>query len=131
MSSGIGSVRKRGQIVKSDRKDEIAMERRFLVRRYRLVWRKDSCIGCGICADMCPKEAIQYFPAEFKAGRRISERPRIDFETDRCVMCGECVVSCPMKDALVMTVDGRKLIPVMEKNAFAMVARKTSPRGGE
>lgn len=91
---------------------------------------KDRCIGCGICGDMCPKEAIQYFPAEFKAGRRISDRPRIDFEIDRCVMCGECVVSCPMKDALIMTVDGRRFIPVVEKNAFAMVARKTGSGGG-
>lgn len=126
MSTGITSFRKRGQIVKSESKDRIAMERRFLARKYQLVLYKENCIGCGICADMCPEEAIVYFPAEFKMGRRVSDRPRIDFEPDKCVMCGECVVSCPMRNALVMTEDGRRFVPVIEENAFAMVTRKTS-----
>lgn len=126
MSSRARSFRKRGQIIKSESKDEITMERRLLARKYQLVWFKDNCIGCGICADMCPKEAIMYFPAEFKSSRRVSDRPRIDFEPDKCVLCGECVVSCPMNDALVMTVDGREFVPVVEENAFAMVTRKSS-----
>lgn len=116
----------RGQIIRSVTKDEITIERRLMMRKYRLVWFKENCIGCGICADMCPKEAILYFPAEFKAGRRVSERPQIDFEPDKCILCGECVVSCPMDQALIMTVDGRKFTPVIESNAFTMVARKTS-----
>ncbi len=126
MSSRIRSFRRRGQIIKSESKDEITMERRLLIRKYQLVLFKDNCIGCGICADMCPKEAIMYFSAEFKSGRRVSDRPRIDFEPDKCVLCGECVVSCPMNDALVMTVDGRRFVPVVEENAFAMVTRKSS-----
>jgi len=124
--SRIKSFRKRGEIVKSETKNEMTMERRMLVQRYQLVWYRDNCIGCGICADMCPKEAIRYLAAEFKAGRRVSDRPRIDFDPDKCVLCGECVVSCPMNDALVMTVDGKKFVPVIEENAFAMVTRKTS-----
>lgn len=126
MEHRIKSFRKRGQIIKSESRNEITMERRLLVQKFQLIWFKENCIGCGICADMCPKEAIQYFPAEFKAGRRISDRPRIDFKPDKCVMCGECVVVCPMKDTLTMTENGRKFVPVIEENAFAMVTRKTS-----
>jgi len=126
MDPRIRSFRGRGQITKSESKEEIVLERRFLGERYQLIWSKQDCIGCGICVDMCPKEAITYFPAEFRAGRRISDRPRIDIEPDKCVMCGECVVTCPMKKALLMTKNGRRFVPVIEKNAFAMVARKTS-----
>jgi ferredoxin len=116
----------RGQIIKSVTENEVTIQRRFMMRKYRLVWFKEKCIGCGICVDMCPKKAILYFPTEFKAGRRSSDRPRIDFEPDKCVLCGECVVVCPMDETLVMTVDGRKFTPVVEANAFSMVARKTS-----
>jgi len=126
MDRRIRSFRKRGQIIKSESKEEIVMERRLLNERFQLIWSRENCIGCGICADMCPKEAILYFPAEFKAGRRTSDRPRIDFEPDKCVMCGECVVSCPMRNALIMTENGRKFVPVIEENAFAMVTKKTS-----
>jgi len=126
MSRRIKSFRKRGQIIKSESRSEITIERHYLVRRYQLVWHEENCVGCGICVDMCPKEAILYFPAEFKAGRRASDRPRIDFEPDKCVLCGECVVVCPMNDALIMTENGRKFVPVIEENAFAMVTRKTS-----
>ena len=97
-----------------------------MTRKYQLVWFKEKCIGCGICVDMCPKKAILYFPAEFKASKRSSDRPTIDFEPDKCVLCGECVVACPMDETLVMTVDGRRFTPVIEANAFAMVARKIS-----
>jgi len=126
MSSRIRSFRKRGQIVKSERRHEITMERRFLAQKFQLVYYEENCIGCGICVDICPKEAILYFPSQFKDGRRVSDRPHIDFEPDKCVMCGECVVSCPMNDALVMTADGKKFVPVVEENAFAMVTRKAS-----
>jgi len=124
--SRIKSFRERGEIIKSETKNEITLERRLLVQKYQLVWHRENCIGCGICADMCPKEAIRYISAEFKAGRRVSDRPKIDFDPDKCVLCGECVVSCPMNDALVMTLDGKKFVPVIEENAFAMVTRKTS-----
>jgi ferredoxin len=126
MSGETASFWTRGQIIKSATENEVTMQRRLMTREYRLVWFKEKCVGCGICVDMCPKEAILYFPAEFKACRRSSDRPRIDFEPDKCVLCGECVVACPMDEALVMTVDGHKFTPVVGANAFAMVARKTS-----
>jgi 4Fe-4S ferredoxin len=126
MSSKIMSLRRRGRIGKSETRDQVTLERRLLFREYQLVWNREKCIGCGICVDMCPKEAMLYIPAQFKAGRRVSDRPRIDFDPDKCVLCGECVVSCPMDQALIMKVDGKKFVPVIDVNAFAMVTRKTS-----
>jgi len=116
----------RGRIGKFKTKAQITLDRRLLFRRYELVWNRDKCIGCGICVDMCPKEAILYVPAQFKMGRRVSDRPQIDFDPDKCILCGECVVSCPADQALIMKVDGKEFVPVIDANAFAMVTRRTS-----
>ena len=49
--------------------------------------KKESCVGCGICADACPFAAI-----ELMSGQALM--------SDKCVQCGACVKACPM-DAIV------------------------------
>ncbi|NPV93012.1 MAG: 4Fe-4S binding protein [Firmicutes bacterium] len=43
---------------------------------------RERCSACGLCADVCPVEAISQF-GEY----------RID--PDKCVCCGLCQESCP------------------------------------
>lgn len=55
-----------------------------------LYLKKESCCGCGACADICPVGAV----------RMASDRegfcyPEIDQE--KCVNCGRCGQICPMK----------------------------------
>jgi len=45
--------------------------------------RKDSCLGCGICAESCPQQAISI----------IRGVARID--QSRCTRCQLCVDVCP------------------------------------
>jgi ferredoxin len=112
----------RGDISKRDLEKRTVMQRRLLVKKYEMELDRDTCIGCGICADICPKEAIKYQPAEFKGMRALS-RPSIDFDQEKCVLCGECVSMCPMH-ALKMRIEQAERVPVIEMNVFALATRK-------
>ena len=54
---------------------------------------KDKCIGCGICANTCPNNAIKIV----KDGRWF---PALD--VGHCMFCGLCIDQCP-QDALSST----------------------------
>jgi ferredoxin len=48
-----------------------------------LAVRKDLCLGCGLCAESCPRQAISLQ----------SGQPQID--QNRCNQCGLCLDVCP------------------------------------
>ena len=50
----------------------------------------DDCIGCTICAQHCPADAIA--PRPYEAHR---------IDADKCVRCGTCRTGCPA-DAVVV-----------------------------
>ncbi len=50
--------------------------------RYRIT---DACIGCGLCAAQCPRQAIAM-------GMRHNE-----IDQNRCVRCGRCYDNCPVE----------------------------------
>jgi len=57
----------------------------------------DDCIGCTLCAQHCPTDAITFTPYE---------RHRID--PDLCVRCGACKNLCPSKAITIMS-GGRRV----------------------
>jgi len=45
--------------------------------------RRDLCVGCGLCAESCPQQAISLHSAQAK------------IDQNRCNHCGLCLDVCP------------------------------------
>ncbi len=76
--------------------------------RHRLLRYDDGlerCIGCSLCAAVCPAQAIYVEAAENVDGARFSpgERYAKQYEINmlRCIFCGYCQEACPT-EAIVL-----------------------------
>ena len=47
---------------------------------------KNICVGCGMCVNSCPVEAISFD----KDGKAV-------IDTNKCVLCGTCKRVCPVE----------------------------------
>lgn len=70
---------------------------------HALVRKEDGsakCVGCGLCAAVCPSKCISIYTSEGPDHAKVVDRYEI--EVLRCVYCGFCVDACPF-GAVVMT----------------------------
>lgn len=68
---------------------------------------EDACVGCGVCASVCPFDAIA-----MKA--RGAEKPTAVVDASLCMGCGVCAMQC-RKDALRLSLDPAKPEPLRVK----------------
>ena len=61
---------------------------------------KEKCVGCGLCAAICPSRCIYIYTTEGEDNQKIVDRYEI--EVLRCVYCALCVEACPF-GALALT----------------------------
>jgi len=101
-----------GEIRKQKKNGGLILEQRYLTKTKRLELNRERCFGCGICATVCPKEAMTLSEASIEEGR-LTNRPEVDIDPEKCVLCGTCVVFCP-SNALEATTEGEKCISVVE-----------------
>jgi NADH-quinone oxidoreductase subunit I len=59
-----------------------------------------KCVGCGICAGVCPSKAIKVSTEEGENHEKLVTGYEID--AFRCIYCGNCQEACP-KDAIILT----------------------------
>jgi formate hydrogenlyase subunit 6/NADH:ubiquinone oxidoreductase subunit I len=66
-------------------------ERKEAPARYRghLIWKQETCTGCGLCVMDCPAKAIEIHALDKKAKRYVWR-----YSVDRCTFCAQCVYSC-------------------------------------
>lgn len=100
----------------------------------RRICDKKDCTGCGLCANLCPKECIEMI-SEDKLGHLFPEIDR-----DRCTDCGRCRKVCPSlnKEALTRPTtayaawarDGREYKSSSSGGAAAVISRHIINKGG-
>jgi NADH-quinone oxidoreductase subunit I len=90
-------------------------EKPYLAPRWRgrIVLTRDPegeerCVGCYLCAAVCPVDCISLQATEDEKGRRYPEFFRINFS--RCIFCGLCEDACPT--------DAIQLIPDFEMGEY-------------
>ncbi len=110
------------KLLKTERKQELVVERILHAKRYSLTLDRTRCTGCGICAEACPKEAIEVKKApETEEGE--AKPPVIDIDEQKCQYCGICEALCPF-GALEHRVDGKPWVAVVETESFPRLIRE-------
>ena len=65
----------------------------------RLKFKKESCIGCQLCAQVCSamKEGI-YCPDKARIGiETYYDKGELRYVDDYCILCGMCAKACPVE----------------------------------
>ncbi len=110
------------KLLKTETDKELTIERVLHAKRYALTLNKALCKGCGICVEICPREAIEIKKFPKAEGDKI-EPPTIDIDKEKCHYCGMCDPICPF-GAIDVKVDGKHLASVVEKESFPQLIRE-------
>jgi len=61
-----------------------------------LSYRKNKCVGCGICTDICPTEALRLGPL-VPIARGLVDMDYVNVDKNKCALCGLCVLPAHLK----------------------------------
>jgi 4Fe-4S ferredoxin len=90
-------------------------------KRYSLTLNKNRCTGCGICTEICPREAITVTKVP-KAEGEEAKTPTATINEEECNYCGMCEAICPF-GALTVRINGEHVIPVVRSESFPQLIR--------
>jgi 4Fe-4S ferredoxin len=107
--------------LKEETAESLMLEWVLHVKNYKLTVDKSKCVGCQICTLACPKEAVTLEKHPKIQGEK-AQKARVDIDLTKCNFCGICDVSCPY-GAINVTVDGKHLLSVLEKQSFPQLVR--------
>jgi len=110
------------KLMKTDTDNELTVERILHAKRYSLTLDKTLCTGCGICKEICPREAIEIKKVPKAEGEK-AKPPTINVSEEKCHYCGICESICTF-GALKVRVDGEHVIPVIKTESFPQLLRE-------
>jgi 4Fe-4S ferredoxin len=91
-------------------------------KRYSLTLNKNKCVGCGVCMEICPQEAIEVTRTP-KAKGEEAKTPTVTISKEKCHYCGICEAICPFA-ALTTKINGEHVIPVVKSESFPQLIRE-------
>jgi NAD(P)H-quinone oxidoreductase subunit I len=74
-------------------------------RGNQLVWDKERCIACSMCAKACPVQCIDMVTSRGQNNKL--QVDKMDYDAGLCIFCGLCVEACP-KTCLFLTAEYEK-----------------------
>ena len=108
--------------LKTQTDKELTIERVLHAKQYALTLDKELCTDCGICVEICPREAIEIKKSPKAEGDKTMS-PTIDIDEQKCHYCGICDPICPF-GAIEVMVDGEHLVSVVEAESFPQLIRE-------
>jgi 4Fe-4S ferredoxin len=110
------------KLLKNETENELLIGMILHAKRYSLTLDKTRCTGCGICMEICPREAIEIKKTP-KADGEKAKPPTIDISEEKCHYCGMCDPICPF-GALKVRINGEPMIPVINSESFPQLIRE-------
>ncbi|MEE9594107.1 MAG: 4Fe-4S binding protein [Candidatus Hydrothermarchaeales archaeon] len=88
--------------------DALVYTRESVREKRELIFRKDTCVGCWLCFDACPTDAISRNPVGIIESIE-EDHPNIVIDPQECVLCGVCAEVC-IFGSLDLTIDGSSIM---------------------
>ncbi len=80
--------------------------------RLKPIVTEGTCVGCGLCAESCPSDAI-----------RIDDVAKVNY--DKCTACGNCARICPQSAIKLVSIQSTE-VGSMEKRLKSLRKRVES-----
>ncbi len=109
------------KLLKKEKDNKLVVERILHTKNYQITLDKKKCTGCGICEQICPREAIKTIIHERKKGEK-AKQPTVSINEEKCNYCGMCDTICPF-GALQVRINGEHSRPVVESESFPELRR--------
>jgi 4Fe-4S ferredoxin len=118
----VGELKTPVKLLKTEKENELVIERVMHVKYYSLTLDKSKCTGCGICTKICPREAIEVTRTP-KAEGEEANPPTVTISEEKCNYCGICEAICPF-GALTININGEHVNPVVKNESFPQLIRE-------
>jgi 4Fe-4S ferredoxin len=110
------------KLLKNEKENELVIERVLHAKRYSLTLDRSKCTGCGICTEICPREALELAKTPKAEGEK-AKPPTVTINKEKCNYCGICEAICPF-GALKLSINGEHVIPVVRTESFPQLIRE-------
>ena len=91
-------------------------------KHYSLTLDKNKCTGCGVCMEICPREAIQVTRTQKVKGEKVNS-PTVAISEEECPYCGMCEAVC-IFGALKTMIAGKHVVSVVGTESFPQMIRE-------